>query len=298
MAKKSLTHEGDAVNSICITGLHEHSRNTSLVSPSLEHFVSPVSIDPGGPNIISTALASKLLEIDLDELDALVEARKHIVHIDWRYETPNPKFTTMHHLVIGSSPTIGFAGGTEWFEKVARTSAFRGEQEVMPIPDYLQSPAWTTPLNSRKSSLIIEPQPGRFASPQYPGWQEPNGWIRAASPPEMAETSREGSQDLEDDQLSICSDPASVVSTFSEATAPSIYTPVPSRQNSCGLADINGAWMDLQIQQQFQSEAFQQQKKQAEDLYMRTGDVSGLIGVMRTASQFSPGGASTGAFRS
>ncbi|CAP66794.1 uncharacterized protein PODANS_4_7100 [Podospora anserina S mat+] len=295
MAQTSSTGEADTFDSICITRLHEHSHG-GLASGSLEHFVSPVSIDLGGPHTISTALASKLLEIGLDELDALVKIKRHIVHVDWRYETPNPKFTTRHLVIAGSFPMIAFAGGTQWFENVARTSVFRGEQETMPIPDDLRDPAWITPLTSRKPSLNTGPQLGNLSGLQHTCRQEPNRWARALSPPELSDTSRTVSPDPEDDQLSNCSDTASTGSAFSEATAPRIYTPAPSRQNSSSLADINGAWMDCQIQQQFQSEAFQQQRKQAEDLYMRTGDVSGLIGVIKTASQFSQSGSSTGAF--
>ncbi|KAK4180092.1 hypothetical protein QBC36DRAFT_286943 [Triangularia setosa] len=295
MAQTPSLHKapGTEPDPIRITRAYEHVLN-GFVARETDHLVSPVTTDPGGPNTISTYSASILFAVDQKVAEARAKAKECHIHLDWRYGPPNPKFTTRHLLVLGSSPTVGFAGGTAWYENVAKASVFRGEQETMSIPNYLQSPAWTTPLDPRKSLLTTGAETGSFIGSQHPCWQEPSRWTRAFSPPELLDTPRKGSPGPEEDQLSVCSDPASVDSTFSEATTPSLYTPAPSRQNSSSLADINGAWMDLRIQQQFQSEAFQQQKKQAEDLYVQTGDVSGLISVMNMASQFSNGGPSIG----
>ncbi|KAK0739168.1 hypothetical protein B0T21DRAFT_138071 [Apiosordaria backusii] len=290
---------------IRITGVYEHALN-GLAARSLDYWVVPGAIDPAGPHIISTSLASILLGIDPKILEARAKHEECFLHLDWRYETHYPNFTTRHLLVLGSSPIVGFADGTAWAENAVKISNFRGAQQTMPIPDYLlnpawntpqglRNPAWNTPQELRKSSLITRTQTESPPDPRN-SWQEPSRWTQALSPPELPDTPLTGSPGPEEDQISTYSDPASIGSTFLQTTAPSLLTPAPFRQNSSYLPDINGDWMDLRTQQQFQSDAFQQQKEQALDLYARTGDVSGMVAVMKTANQFAQGGPSFGPF--
>ncbi|KAK4201083.1 hypothetical protein QBC40DRAFT_63437 [Triangularia verruculosa] len=261
---------------IVIIRIYEHTPN-GLSTGKIEFPISPSAGDPKEVHTISTSVLAATSGVDLKSLNTKANNQELFVHVDWRYQTIYPKFTTRHRVVPEPSLSILFAGGTSWAEDIARTPAFHTPHEHMPVPDYLRRPAWSLSPQPPKPSFNMGNRVQRM-TPQLGSW---------TPSPHFPDTPRSMSPSSGDDQLSICSDPTSVGSTISEVRTPRLFSPPPSRQNSSSTASITGDWMDRQIQQQFQDEEFLKQKQDAEELFERTGDLSGLIAVMEAANRFS-----------
>ncbi|KAK0739161.1 hypothetical protein B0T21DRAFT_409533 [Apiosordaria backusii] len=263
---------------IIITKIYEHGPSGLSTKP-LELPINPSAGDPKELHTISTFLLSMTLGVDGKILETRARSQDWFIHVDWRYQTIYPKFTTRHRVIPGISPSVRFAGGTAWAENIARNPAFQTPHKQMPVPDYLRRPTRNTSWESRAPPF----NPLNRTPVTMPDF---TSWIPS---PEFPGTPRSMSPGPGDDELSVCSDLTSVGSTVSEITTPRFLSPSPSRQNSSTLAtgSINGDWMDQQVQQQFQDEAFLKQKREAENLFARTGDLSGLIAVMEAANKFS-----------
>lgn len=238
----------------------------------------PVAADPNGShNVITTALAAMVLGKDQKVLEVrAAEPNRCFIHLSWSYEARYPKFTTMHHLVIGSSPIMALQEGPAWAEKIAEVATSGETLGITSTTSHQQwNPGWTA----------VQPHPTLIS--KHLNW-EIDPWSPPSSPqlPGGHGTTTPVSQD---DQLSVCSDLASTATTVSEPTTPNLFLadPLERAWSSPFDTDINGGWMTSGMQHQFQDDAFQQQKREANDLYCKTGDVTGLIAVMRTANRFS-----------
>lgn len=261
---------------IFITRIYEHDPN-GLSTGQLELSINPLASNPGGLHTISTYVLSRTLGVDMKTLDDKANNDEWFIHVDWKYEIVYPKFTTRHRVISGSSLSIHFAGGTAWAENIASNLAFQTSHQYMPVPDYLRCPTWDVGPESQEPYFDAGSTDSGM-SPELPSWRPLLGF---------PETPRSMSPSSGDDEFSVCSDPTTVGSTIWEHTTPRFFTPPPSRQNSSIVHSINNYWMDQQIQLQFRDEAFLRQKQDAEDLFARTGDVSGLIAVMEAANGFS-----------
>ncbi|KAK4666073.1 hypothetical protein QC763_0069050 [Podospora pseudopauciseta] len=266
---------------------------TGLAARRLNFSVVPHAVGFGGyNNTITTSLAAILCKANQDSLDAQVATGTKIyLHVEWRYDTPFPKFNTTHLLVVGSSPSFALLDGSASAMNIANIANFAEAQETTPILSCPQwNPEWVVeqatqqpPFMSTTRNMIPEVSWDAF-------------WLDGSS---MSSSSLGASVTyagaslpiLPDDQLPACSDWASTASTVSEATTPSPSIDGSFGQCSSSLAhiDVDDYWMNSRIERQLQDPAFQMQKRQANELYSQIGDVSGLIAVMRAANKLCQG---------
>ncbi|KAK3998338.1 hypothetical protein QBC44DRAFT_2900 [Cladorrhinum sp. PSN332] len=257
---------------------------------SLEFPVKPSTHDPGGLNAITTVLVAQVTGQSLKELEALALSGSCYIKLTWRLHLPYPNFTTRHLLVAGKA-LISFSGDLAWAQRIVKNAEkIHAIDRPLPraIPPQMVPRLPQITARGRQKTAFLTSHAGIPSQLQLEGWVQ-NGLVpRAFSPPEIPDTPLSMSSAPEDDQVSICSD---VTATGNSGPMPHrnpnfrLISPPPSRKQSSHIDDVNSEWVDRMVQQQLQLDVFQHKKREAEELYARNGDTSGLLAVLAAATE-------------
>ncbi|KAK4184118.1 hypothetical protein QBC35DRAFT_67282 [Podospora australis] len=277
----------------------------------LQRTLNPWGHDPGGIHTISLSLIGLLVGTCQQILEALSRQEECFVKVDWRFHLPYPKFTTRHRVVPEDTPQISFSGGLDWalkiFQSMESTNMAAPPIRSMSLP---MSPQFNTrerqkePFSSNRAATWNHPSSSHWlpaGSGNFPSFSAPlpfPGSSNILFPPPgprtdsfpilgPSDTPRSMTPALSDDgQSSVSSGLTSPGGIISDAASGSSYfSSLSTRQNSSRVDELSNQGMDKLAEHQLLDEQFQQQKREAEALYARTGDVSGLRAVLALASK-------------
>lgn len=276
---------------------------------SLQHTMNPRGHDPGGMHTISVSLISQLAGNSQQKLEALIGQEDRFMKVDWGFDLPYPKLTTRHLMVMEPTPLISFSGGLDWALKIRKSMASLNmaappiRSMSLPVPPRFNTrEPQKQPFSSNRAATWNRPSsfnwlatgtghiPFPFPGPSNTPSSLPGSRTDVFPPPGLLDTPRcvTPALSLDDDQSSVSSGITSPGGTISDAAFGSSYfSPLSTRQNSSRVDEFSNQWMDKLAEQQLLDEQFQQQKREAEALYARTGDVSGLRAVLALASKSS-----------
>lgn len=259
-----------------------------LPANSLELPVKPSTYDPGGVDAISTVFVARATGIHLRDLEAQALTGTCYIRVNWKLQLDYPTFTTRHLLVV-TETLVAFAAGLAWAQRIERT-AVRFQTVDTPLPRSILLPALPhLPAQYQQKTAILTGYAETSSQFQLTGWARDSDNLRAFSPPELPDTPSSMSPAPEDDQASTCSEYISGgASRPYSGRHPNfrLLSPPPSRKHSSHMDDdMNHEEAEEMVQQQIRLDLFQQQKREAEELYARNGDTSGLLAVLAAATQ-------------
>ncbi|KAK4232573.1 hypothetical protein QBC38DRAFT_450200 [Podospora fimiseda] len=245
------------------------------------------SYDPGGLDAISIVLVAQVTGQPLKDLETLALSDSYYIKLTWRLHLPFPTFTTRHLLVVGET-FLSFSRDLAWAQKIVK-NAERFQPIDRPFPTAARSQTFPVyPQNTtreRQKTAFLTSHAGIPSQLQLESWARSSLEPQALSPPEIPDSPLSMSPAPEDHE-SICSDiPDAGASAPMGFQNPKfqLITPPPSRKHTSHLDEVNDESADGMVQQQLSLDMFQQKKREAEDLYARNGDTSGLLSVLAEA---------------
>ncbi|KAK4160079.1 hypothetical protein QBC43DRAFT_120643 [Cladorrhinum sp. PSN259] len=252
--------------------------------------VKPSTYDPGGLDAISTALVAQATAHNLHELEALALTGNCYIQLTWRLHLPYPSFTT-RHLLVTSETLVSFSGDLVWAQRIVKNAEkFQIIDRPLPssVPTQMVSVLPPVTARDRQKTAFLTGHAGIPSQLQLERWAPSSMGTQPDSPAEIPDTPLSMSPAREDDQLSVCSD-----LTAAGTPGPSLHhnqnfrllSPPPSRKQSSHIDEINNEWVDRMVQQQLQLDMFHQRKREAEELYARNGDTSGLLAVLAAVTE-------------
>ncbi|KAK3682566.1 hypothetical protein B0T22DRAFT_288394 [Podospora appendiculata] len=289
---------------ICVTSLAFYGTGEVLAS-SLQFSVKATAHEPGRMHTISVYLVAILSGCAIDSLLGWASTRDYFVKLEWMFpHYRHPKFTTRHLLVTDDTAQISFSGGLEWalrlWRHVQTLEVASPSIQTIPILPQRQLPAINERQKLPSQNLFYMGQPQQH-QPQSEhkiclGSCPRSPWDLISTPLFMPPPSA-------DDETSTYSGSTWTTSTHDTNPNPNTFaTPTSSefseeesRQSSPGLEFSPGLEYDdidddegmgnYTVQQQIQTEASEQQKRAALDLFASNGDTSGMLAVMASMEE-------------
>jgi hypothetical protein len=271
---------------ICIQSVSVYGQ-TGVLAHGLEYPMEPKNHDPGGSHVISAQFVARVSRCDEQMIRDLASIGECFIKLDWKFPGYNyPKFTTRHFVTLdGGFGDVSFSGGLTWARRILK-NAQNMQLTKQPVQkyQYLPMPAPRDSCDGPKLAL----------QPSFRNWLAPNPGYRFPFGPEMRDAPMFVAPEPTDDQTSVCSE-LTTTTTISDTDTDfqfSCYPPPmeaehPQTCECCGNYD----WM---VEQQLQIEILQRQRRNAEAMYARNGDTSGLLAVMASSSQSNWGWDSSG----
>lgn len=243
--------------------------------------MTPSSHDPNRLHTISALLVCLLSGWDLHMVQNLANTGTCFIKLDWGFPgLEYPSFTTRHLLTgIGGFTEVSFSGGLDWAQKTVKNArAFQvlsGPAQGLQPP---RIPALADCDEAQKRAL----QRSSWT------WPLPASKFESLTTPQIPEISRPMSLEPADDEVSLCSDLTSATtisdadtSTFSSCVSDSTEVREPSPGINCAYNYLP----DCQVRQQAQGDMLHAQWRDAEAMFARDGDTSGLLAVLVAASR-------------
>ncbi|KAK3295158.1 uncharacterized protein B0H64DRAFT_441580 [Chaetomium fimeti] len=250
-----------------------------LAAQSLKYLLKPLSHGPGQPHYISVYLLSLLLDYSLEDLKQWAAAKDCFVKLVWIFPGwDHPKFTTRHLLVTDTAAPghVSFSGGLDWAVNMWKV-AQRLQPPSCPFLGPQSAPRWNLGRPRGDPKLSLPPVPFMDMDkwkPEYPALAYPVGYLPAGPA---------------DDEVSEFSEPepghadtASVGSSSGLFSEPSEAADSNFGEDSWSKDRGGGS---SRAERLLQREVLRRRMRDAEALYARNGDPSGLLAVLSTASQ-------------
>ncbi|KAH6843114.1 hypothetical protein B0I37DRAFT_212197 [Chaetomium sp. MPI-CAGE-AT-0009] len=254
-------------NEIYLYSLSVYER-PGLTAQGLGCLIKPLSHELGRPHSISVHILANLLGCSIENLKQWTEASECFVKMVWIFPGwDHPRFTTRHLVVTDTAPgNVSFSGGLDWAVKMWK-AAQRFQPPSCPFLGRQIPPGWNPGPPHGGPKLPLQPVP----------FMDLAKW--KLERPALADPTGHGLRGRADDEVSEFSEPASdssaIFSEPSETADPEFGEDSWSNE----LEDSSRAERQLQL------DALRRKRREAEALYARNGDTSGLLAVLATASQ-------------
>lgn len=282
--------------------------NAPLTENSGVH-IRPQAVAEGTNSTVSAGLAAEMTSFGLERLLSWAASGNYFCKVDWAFrESPNspssPDFSTRHLLTREETAVIAFSGGLGWASNLLA---------LLQRPHLAPSVGRQTAQNPGRERIGNQ-------SPQKHSHHNPDSPLPAPNQRKTRSAARRQSlQDRRDRHLLHSSNPlpfhSNTITQNTQITrvttpttrhfpdwgcdeysdtdqpeSPEPLTTATTRENTPCSESGSQPYrdpVDEQIQRQMQINIFERRQREAEDLYTRTGDSSGLFDVLRAAPQHS-----------
>jgi hypothetical protein len=258
-----------------------------VAAQSLGYLIKPVSHGPGHPHLISIHILALLLDYRIEILKQWAAAGDCFIKLVWIFPGWNhPEFTTRHLLVTDTAPGhVSFSGGLGWAEDMWK-AAQRLQPPTCPYFSGRQilTPRWNIAALPPKGGGTKLPRlrpvvpfmdlaqwKARYQTVTYPS--------RGMAEDSVSEPSLEDPPALTD----AASDDSSAV--FSSEPAEMAAEMAAAEDSNFGEDSCQDHKTGDSGGSQSQLDMLRRQKREAEALYARNGDPSGLLALLAAASQ-------------
>ncbi|KAK3384262.1 hypothetical protein B0T24DRAFT_674046 [Lasiosphaeria ovina] len=285
---------GEAAIVITVQKLSTYPDGTGtggVLAGPMESDVNASSHRPDGIHTIDVHLVSLLSGYDKKSLYPWARTGNFFIEAVWGFPGHSYPVWTTKHLLTLEGAAISFQGGFGSFTRLFdHVKGFQTSSAASSIPRAPSRPRsyFPTYQGSQKLPLRDAVYSGDLRQANEWSWLEPRpesyrslNYEPLDSPPPMSPTPT-------DDDSSCYSE--SVSTPFADLDE-DYLSPVPSRYSNSrhtftGPKYSSDVWTDQQAQQQLHAETLERQRKDAEELYRRSGNTQGLLDVVNSAAQF------------
>ncbi|KAH6640473.1 hypothetical protein F5144DRAFT_544659 [Chaetomium tenue] len=286
---------------ICLHSVSVYGK-PGVAAQSLGYLVKPLNHGPGHPHTISVHLLALLLNYSVEDVKQWAAAGDCFVELAWTFPgSHHPEFVTRHRVVTDTAPGhLSFSDGIDWahdMQKAVRClqqrPAYPTSGHQMPLPRW--NPAVRPPYGGTKPLPLYPPvspmdiaQPASFSDlahgkelrspaalecPVY-GLHKPEQDTVSVAP---SEPSLAG--DTASNSSVVFSEPAEMAAAAEE----NLHPAEKKKPWHTGSEDGKSSSCGTPPRQQ-QIERLRRMKKDADALFARNGDPSGLLAVLAEAS--------------